>query len=158
MKRTKTNKEVDSQTGELQLLGLRLIESSSKLGEMKPDALPGRARQSINFVVMISEDLKNASVNGKIKLDISYDSDETKDSAITVFASFSVGYSIVKAFPNKDALEKFLQENAILNIWPYWREFVQSMTTRMGLPSFSVPLIYADKILKGGGTTVSKLD
>ncbi len=29
----------------------------------------------------------------------------------------------------------------ISNAWPYWREFVQSMSTRMGFPALTVPLL-----------------
>lgn len=31
--------------------------------------------------------------------------------------------------------------NPISNAWPYWREFVQSMSTRMGFPALTVPLL-----------------
>lgn len=31
--------------------------------------------------------------------------------------------------------------NPISNAWPYWREFVQSISTRMGFPALTVPLL-----------------
>jgi len=31
--------------------------------------------------------------------------------------------------------------NPISNTWPYWREFVQSISTRMGFPALTVPLL-----------------
>lgn len=31
--------------------------------------------------------------------------------------------------------------NPISNAWPYWREFVQSMSARMGFPALTVPLL-----------------
>jgi len=31
--------------------------------------------------------------------------------------------------------------NPISHAWPYWREFVQSMSTRMGFPALTVPLL-----------------
>jgi hypothetical protein len=31
--------------------------------------------------------------------------------------------------------------NPITNTWPYWREFVQSMSNRMGFPALTVPLL-----------------
>ena len=36
-------------------------------------------------------------------------------------------------------LDAFGRTNGIFNAWPYWREFVQSSTTRMGLPALVVP-------------------
>ena len=35
----------------------------------------------------------------------------------------------------------FLRLYPISNAWPYWREFVQSMSTRMGFPALTVPLL-----------------
>jgi hypothetical protein len=31
--------------------------------------------------------------------------------------------------------------NPVSNAWPYWREFVQSMSSRMGFPALTVPLL-----------------
>ena len=36
-------------------------------------------------------------------------------------------------------LQAFADANGIYNAWPYWREFVQSATARMGLPPLMVP-------------------
>jgi hypothetical protein len=38
-------------------------------------------------------------------------------------------------------LEYFRTINPISNAWPYWREFVQSMSSRMGFPALTVPLL-----------------
>jgi hypothetical protein len=38
-------------------------------------------------------------------------------------------------------LEYMIRINPISNAWPYWREFVQSMSTRMGFPALTVPLL-----------------
>jgi len=38
-------------------------------------------------------------------------------------------------------LEYFFRITPISNAWPYWREFVQSMSTRMGYPALTVPLL-----------------
>ena len=40
-----------------------------------------------------------------------------------------------------DDFEYFLTINPISNAWPYWREFVQSMSARMGFPALTVPLL-----------------
>jgi hypothetical protein len=38
-------------------------------------------------------------------------------------------------------LEHLTTINPISNTWPYWREFVQSMSNRMGFPALTVPLL-----------------
>jgi hypothetical protein len=35
----------------------------------------------------------------------------------------------------------FAEYNSTFNAWPYWREFVQSMCARMGLPQVVVPVL-----------------
>jgi preprotein translocase subunit SecB len=37
-------------------------------------------------------------------------------------------------------LECFAKANGMLNIWPYWRDFVQSTVQRAGLPALTLPL------------------
>lgn len=38
-------------------------------------------------------------------------------------------------------LTSFAHFNATFNAWPYWREFVQSITGRMGLPVVTIPIL-----------------
>ena len=58
-------------------------------------------------------------------------------------ASFCTSY-LVKTLPDDSLLDDFdyfMTINPISNAWPYWREFVQSMSTRMGFPALTVPLL-----------------
>jgi len=45
----------------------------------------------------------------------------------------------------------FATFNATFNAWPYWREFVQSMTSRMGLPSVVIPVLPVPNLIGGNG-------
>lgn len=38
-----------------------------------------------------------------------------------------------------DELRLFVKNNALINAWPYARETISSLTTRMGFPSLSIP-------------------
>lgn len=49
---------------------------------------------------------------------------------------------------NQDALDWFGRANGVYNGWPYWREFVQNATTRMGLPPLVIPTFRLPKISK----------
>ena len=44
-----------------------------------------------------------------------------------------------------DNLKTFAAVNAVHNVWPYWRELVQSVVSRMGLPPLTVPLLKVRK-------------
>lgn len=71
------------------------------------------------------------------------DSEEPEDS-LDVFAAFALEYEY--SDPSTEpitevavsSVKKFATFNGTLNAWPYWREFLQSTTTRMGLPAVTV--------------------
>jgi preprotein translocase subunit SecB len=42
--------------------------------------------------------------------------------------------------PSSKQIKAFASTNGMLNVWPYWREFVQSITNRAGLPPLTLPL------------------
>jgi hypothetical protein len=60
---------------------------------------------------------------------------------LLITASFVLTYAL-KSFDGIEDrnIEAFAQINAIHNAWPYWREFVQSTTARMGIPTVIVPV------------------
>lgn len=37
-------------------------------------------------------------------------------------------------------IDAFGKLNGVYNVWPYWREYVQSVAVRMGLPPLTVPV------------------
>lgn len=59
---------------------------------------------------------------------------------VEITATFSSEYLLKDhdAF-DKEAFEEFLAHNVRHHVWPYWREYVQSVCGRMGLPIISVP-------------------
>ena len=60
---------------------------------------------------------------------------------LQVDASFELLYSVpADANPTPTELQAFADTNALLNCWPYWRELVQDMAGRMGLPPLLLPL------------------
>lgn len=61
---------------------------------------------------------------------------------MSIEASFCTSY-ILKPIGefNPSDIEHFAKINPIYNAWAYWREFVQSMTTRMGYPALTIPLL-----------------
>jgi hypothetical protein len=81
---------------------------------------------------------------------IAFSSAMSDKPVMKIEASFCTSYihkSLPDESPDKD-LNDLIDEfdysvaiNPIANTWPYWREFVQSMSTRMGLPALTVPLL-----------------
>ena len=46
----------------------------------------------------------------------------------------------------EESLASFGAGNALLNCWPYFREFAQSMSTRIGLPAVAVPFMVLNTV------------
>jgi preprotein translocase subunit SecB len=61
---------------------------------------------------------------------------------MNIEASFCTSY-VLKPITdiNPDDIEHFAKINPVYNAWAYWREFVQSMTTRMDFPALTIPLL-----------------
>jgi len=72
-----------------------------------------------------------------------FNGEESSKLVMKIEASFCTSY-LVKTLPDDSLLDDFdyfMTINPISNAWPYWREFVQSMSTRMGFPALTVPLL-----------------
>ena len=68
---------------------------------------------------------------------------------VHITAEFAVEYAVDKvglSFSD-EIVTAFGRMNGIYNAWSYWREYVQSITTRMGLPPLTMPLMTAMSLL-----------
>ena len=67
--------------------------------------------------------------------------DESGDELLRIEAVFLLHYRV----PSFEGLRKpnimaFGEMNGLFNAWPYWREFVQATTVRMGFPALTIPV------------------
>ena len=63
------------------------------------------------------------------------------DPIFQIQASFMLRYGAKSIAEFDDSVfEAFAKTNGVFNAWPYWREFVQSMTLRMGIPGVTIPV------------------
>jgi hypothetical protein len=68
----------------------------------------------------------------------------TEGPEVQIDATFEVVYSFppeTTPVPAADEMQAFAETNALMNCWPYWRELVQTMVAKMGLPPLVVPLL-----------------
>jgi preprotein translocase subunit SecB len=136
-------------TGSLTLQNIRLASCSAALGELDNNRLPNVGQQEIQFELGLTPDQKNARSTVAIKLDSRYaETPKKSPPQILVQATFQVFWQITDTFGSSEGFEKPIRDLSMRLIWPYWRELVQSMTTRMGLPPFPIPIIYVDTIFE----------
>ena len=73
---------------------------------------------------------------------------------LLIEATFNALYSVPENLEVDDeALNLFAHTNGTFNLWPYWREFVQAMSARMGLHGLTVPTYRVEEAFTGPGTT-----
>ncbi len=63
-----------------------------------------------------------------------------RDFAVKIICEFEVELTSQSKI-TEDFLEIFSRVNLPMNTWPYFREFVQNMLQRMGLPPFTLPFL-----------------
>jgi preprotein translocase subunit SecB len=67
---------------------------------------------------------------------------ESAEPVVCVKAEYEVLYSLPEELnPTAAELAAFSETNGIHHAWPYFREFVQSAFTRMGLPALIIPVL-----------------
>jgi hypothetical protein len=68
-----------------------------------------------------------------------HEKDPSEDKLVaTIAATFLVRY-LTDASPSQEMLQAF-NDHAVHHIWPYWREYVESTTTRLRVPTVVIPL------------------
>ena len=66
-----------------------------------------------------------------------------KEKAVSI--EFQAKIDVIYSIPPESEfselqLEAFSRSNGMLNVWPYWRQFVQNSTLNAGLPPLTLPL------------------
>lgn len=135
------------------LRDIRLMESRSKLGVLRKGHLPTRANNTINMTIEVNQQKKIASVMVQLRLELAYEDSGDGDRPVTIASTYKLRYALVGPIEEKLA-DHVLQSVAMMNIWPYWRELVQSFTTRMGLPPFPLPLMRPASLLRDTKPTI----
>jgi len=63
-----------------------------------------------------------------------------------VSALFVAVYRITGDKPQEDCLNEFAKINAPYHIWPYWREYAQSLCMRHRLPAVMLPMLTVSQL------------
>ena len=81
-----------------------------------------------------------------VYVDLLFDATSTGDAQeahplVSLRATFLAIYRLknARSYPS-DSLKHFADLNGTYNVWPYWRELVQSIVARAGLASITVPV------------------
>lgn len=136
-KKTATNLIPTHADERLSLYGTSLVESRAKIGNLKGAQLPSIATQSFSLTASKGEGDGDTIVDIDLRLDFDYEDSKGEDPTVSIFATFRLAHRHPPLPPER--LKEALEREVIGDVWPYWREFSQSLGLRMGLPALPVP-------------------
>jgi len=123
---------------ELKRVRLRRCYANLQGEEDQLQAPFGLAQTHSTTASMISNVLR-VEVNFNFQ---AFDASEAKAALFSVECSFDVDYEVEARYaPNQEAINAFKDGNAVYNCWPYARECVQNITSRMALRPPPLPLL-----------------
>lgn len=114
------------------------VSFSASLGSLR-DELPDQIELGVNVETGFNRADKTIFVRTRFRFAARYDAAE--EDAVCIQACYFLHYSV----PTFEGIRKanvvaFGELNGVHNAWPYWREFVQSATTRLGLAPLTLPV------------------
>jgi preprotein translocase subunit SecB len=141
-------RSLDAVAGSLELELIRIMASDARQNLTRP-TVPDTLANQLNIRVAIDPN-DTGRVSAVFDCSLQGNYAETplpaspQESTIYVHAVFQAIYKRRSLDElSEEQLSNFGQTIGLLGIWPYWREFAQSMTTRMGLPPLTLPMIQA---------------
>lgn len=127
----------------VELLDIRIIKSTF---EQTPDVGRGRKKVDISRNVNLEIDKEKELLFVIVEFTLNASIEGVESPVIIITGSFLLIYKL-KDFDGltDESYRSFAEVNAVFNVWPYWREYVQSVTVRMGLPSLTIPVFRISK-------------
>jgi len=123
----------------VEIMEILLVESVMKRGAVG-DGLPAKLALGVNVETQVDKDAKIVCVQPRFVVSAKYDEADDHE-LLRIEAQFALRYRVPSlAGLKKSNIEAFGELNGLYNAWPYWREFVQSTTVRMGLPPLTIPV------------------
>ncbi len=127
---------------EVEIEDVRLVEATAETKVRSP-ADTGAVDLLVNRAAEISERQDNGTFFVVAKMRTQLVPEQAQEEPlVSIETSFEIRYGLPEGFHvDPQTLTTFAETNGVYNAWPYWREFVQSMFARMGLPPVVLPVL-----------------
>lgn len=129
----------------VQIQDVRLIRCNCRL---EPGALapPHPPRLQANFAheasTQVGPDRTRITVVTRFRFSAIREESEKHEPCVGIEASFLVTYAADGLSGlGPEHFSSFGALNGVFNAWPYWRELLHNLTSRMGLPAFVLPVL-----------------
>ncbi len=135
----------------VEIVDVRLLETQAHVA-LSRETLPTVVHQSYSTRVVTRDDRKDIAVIVELVLRASYSGKDPEASSaepcqegevppIEIEAAYLLRYQLegLRDFSPAE-ITAFGELNGPYNVWPYWREYVYTMLSRMGLPPLTLPV------------------
>ena len=122
----------------LSIRQVQLVDCEAK-HSLRGGKLPPQTKIQVNCNSVYDGEKKAVIVDLDFALDAYYRDSSPDDSSLQIRAKYLLLYMMKKVEKfTPEQLGAFTHVSATSHAWPYWGEFIQSMTTRMGLPPLTI--------------------
>lgn len=128
---------------ELDAINLRYANVEAKY---EPGTLPEEVDVDVQYRTSLTRRTREDSptelvVLVEFKFDVKAKEVEEPQEVLSLSAGYLLSYVMTtEECLDEECFRHFSEVNGPYNAWPYWRELVQSVTGRVGLPGFVVPV------------------
>lgn len=141
-KATPTTMDLAARVSErVEIRHVRLVETLAKRKQPR-GKLPERLNSDITVSTTTDADKLTIVVHPRFTLVGRFADDSSDEEGLRIEATYAAEYTVptMEGLSEED-FKAFGELNGIYNVWPYWREYVQSLTTRMGFPPLTLPVL-----------------
>lgn len=137
----------------VQMDGIRLMGSRIESHIEKLEPMPVH----FSFRSTTRQDLEEKKIVVRAHFDVCSEAEAGREKLLHIEATFCAVYNVdsTEGFEQEN-LDAFGRMNGIYNLWPYWREYVQSTTVRLGLPPLTLQVLTGDSLQNLYGETEEK--
>lgn len=136
--------EYSNMLSSIELRQILLNDCSAKKHDIKSKG--GTIDLDISMRLGYDQNTNEASFLATYKLEGVKRSESEEEKVFTLSASFLLSYMKIKEVEiNKDFVSIFKENSIELVSWPYFREYVQNMISRMGFPPLTLPSKFFSK-------------
>jgi preprotein translocase subunit SecB len=123
----------------VQIKSLILVESVAK---RTPEAKIGGKDSKLELTVKVGQaEASEKTIVVVPRFALAVRGADQEAPMLSIEANFVIMYSLGKIDDIRpENIKAFAQINGVYNVWPYWREFVQSTVARMGLAPLTIPV------------------
>lgn len=125
---------------QVEILSVRLVDAQCKRTDTAPES---DVEVKVGAGGRTAYDDTSQELRVHVQFELRGRAQGVPDEPFLILATYLLVYRVKSSTGfTRENFDAFGRLNGLFNAWPYWREFVQGMMCRMGLPPITVPVLH----------------